>query len=766
MKTLYRTQLLLLACFLQFACKQGSSGRSAAKEEAIRKSVASAPVLSPGESMKKMRLEDGFEIKLVAAEPLVVAPVAMKFDEKGRIWVCEMVNYMPDVIGSGEEMPTGRVVILEDTNRDGVMDRRKVFIDKLILPRAIGLVENGILIGEPPNLWYVEIKNDKPGKKILVDSTYAAGGNPEHQANGLIHALDNWIYSANCVSRYRKKGNKWLIERTHSRGQWGISQDNDGRLFYNNNSENLLGDYFAPGFGASNPNQRNVSGYEEKIVTDNRVYPARPTPGVNRGYMEGVLDDSLRLKNFTAASGPVLYRGDLFGKEYQLNAFVGEPAGNLIKRNILEEKGYIVTGHQAYEEKEFLAGLDERFRPVTLCNGPDGALYVVDMYRGIIQHKTYLTEYLKGEIKSRQLTEPLSCGRIYKIVPRGKQTASTIVMPTAADSLVNLLGHANGWIRDKAQQLIVERKLTKVIPVLKQNVKQTGNPILVNHSLWTLEGLGALDSADIIPLLNHSNRKLQVQALTALPSVINKKSYTQYLSLLDQLADKNDTLSAPYIAFLVRYLRPYDSVAANNLALKIVKQHPGNEYIADAVISTMQGREEAFAKQVRSVVADTTVTINKTLIALVENIKNPKGKNSEALKKQFPRGVAIFNSVCQTCHGPDGNGIKALAPPLNKSEWVTGDKNKIVPIVLYGLTGPVQVNGKVYKAPEINGEMPGIGNNKDYSDKDIAEVLSFIRKSWSNSADNIKKEDVEDIRRKYSGRQKAFTIDELIKSQK
>nr|MBA2760530.1 dehydrogenase [Segetibacter sp.] len=466
------TQVILVICILQlFACKSDKQKDKHSNVDtiAIRRSITSAPVLTPQESIKKMQLEDGFEVKLVAAEPLVNSPVALKFDERGRIWVCEMINYMPDTIGTGEEKPTGKIVILEDSNRDGVMDTRKIFMDGLILPRALCLVENGILIAEPPNLWYVEINNDKPGKKILVDPKYAAGGNPEHQANGLFRALDNWIYSANCTSRYRKKGTKWLIERTHSRGQWGISQDNDGRLFYNNNSQNLLGDYFSPGFGATNTNQKNIAGYEDKIIADNRVYPSRPTPGVNRGYQEGVLNDSLKLVNFTAASGPVVYRGDLFGKDYQLNAFVGEPSANLIKRNIIEEKGFRVQGKQAYEGKEFLSSVDERFRPVTLYNGPDGALYVVDMYRGIIQHKTYLTEYLKGEIKSRQLTEPLSCGRIYKIVPKGKQAAAIATMPTNPDSLVKLLQHPNGWIRDQAQQMIVEKKMTQLAPALRRN---------------------------------------------------------------------------------------------------------------------------------------------------------------------------------------------------------------------------------------------------------------------------------------------------------
>jgi mono/diheme cytochrome c family protein len=387
------------------------------------------------------------------------------------------------------------------------------------------------------------------------------------------------------------------------------------------------------------------------------------------------------------------------------------------------------------------------------------------MYRGIIQHKTYLTEYLKGEIRSRQLTEPLTCGRIYKIVPKGKQTPANVSMPTNPDTLVRLLQHPNGWIRDEAQQLIVDKKLAQVVPALRQNVKQTNNPILAAHSLWALEGLGALQAEDVTPLLNQANWKLRVQALSVLPSLINKNSYRQYLPLINQLADNNDTLTAPYLAFVTQVIKPFDSVATNNLLLKIVKQQLNNVYISDAAISTIKGKEEVFAKQVRSIIPDTSLAINKKLYAVIDDIKNPGSRNIAALKREFPKGIAIFNSVCQTCHGVDGNGIKSLAPPLHKSEWVLGDKNKLIPIVLYGLTGPVKVNGKVYKAPEINGEMPGIGNNKDYKDEDIAQVLSFIRRAWSNKADRIKAEEVAAIRQKFAGRQKVFTAEELSKLQ-
>nr|WP_227006276.1 c-type cytochrome [Rufibacter latericius] len=708
-----------------------------------------------------MQVAEGFEVVLVAAEPLVSSPVALSFDEQGRMWVVEMTGYMPDTTGAGEDLPTGKIVILEDTNQDGVADTRKVFLDSLRMPRAICLVGDGILVAEPPSLWYYEIKQGKPGKRTLVDAAYAEGGNVEHQPNGLLRALDNWIYSAKSDKRYRKVGDTWVKQQTHFRGQWGISQDDAGRLFYNTNSENLLGDYFMPGFGAANQNQKAVAGFNEKIVANNSVYPIRPTTGVNRGYLEGVLDDSLRLVSFTAASSPLVYRGALFGKEHTGDVFVAEPAANLIKRNTLQTNGYLTTGKQAYKGKEFLASVDERFRPVSLYNAPDGSLVVVDMYRGIIQHKTYLTPYLKKEIAKRNLTQPLLSGRIYKIVPKNSKVRK-MTMPKDAVKLVKLLGHENGWIRDKAQQLLIDQEARRIIPELRQALVKSRNPLLVTHALWTLEGLNALRAEEVAFLLRHHDPLIRVQGLSALPSILSGATYQQFMPVFQEMVNKPDTLVAPYLAFLANHLRPFDQEGANSLLKQVVRKHPTNRYVADAVISSLSGREESFQKAMLSFVPDTATALHRQLQQVFAYKKEAQdNRNKEAVLKQFPRGAAMYATSCQTCHGPDGNGVKSLAPPLNHSEWVTGNKSRLAAIVLYGLTGPVNVNGHVYKAPEINGDMPGIGYSQNLPEEDVAELLSYIRKSWKNKASTVHPEEVKKVKQKFKNRQKAFTAEEL-----
>ncbi|WP_256005814.1 DUF7133 domain-containing protein [Pedobacter deserti] len=760
MNKIYTSGLLLLIILTLYQCQSYRKAASPNKEVGPV-DLSTSPVIPADQSIGKMQLEAGFDIELIAAEPLVTTPVAMVFDNRGRMWVAEMNGYMPDTLGTGEDLPNGNIVILEDTDNDGRADKRTVFLDSLILPRSLCLIEDGLLVAEPPNLWYYKIKDDKPISKTLVDNKYAVGGNVEHQPNGLLRGLDNWIYNAKSDTRYRKQGDKWLKEHTHFRGQFGISQDNYGRLYYNDNSSNVWGDYFSPGFGAKNSNQREVAGYNQRVVPNNKVYPIRPTPGINRGYMDGMLDDSLRLNNFTAACSPLIYRGDLFGDSYNFNAFVAEPSANLVKRNILTETGYIVKGQQAYKGKEFLASTDERFRPVALYNGPDGALYLLDMYRGIIQHKTYVTPYLSAQIKARNLTLPLNCGRIYRITPSGSKAKHTIV-PDNPAQLVGLLGHANGHIRDLAQQTLIDRKYKQAIPALKQAVRQTANPLLTIHALWTLEGLHALETNEVVNLLKNADTHIRLQALTVIPSVLHMQSAPVYIAALQHMLESNDEPALPYIAYLASYLKAYNQRAADELLLALAKRQPENKYLADAIVSNLEYREEAFAATLSQALPDTSVLVARQVRKAADNYWNKqKNRNPEVLARQFPKGAALFASSCQTCHGADGNGIKSLAPPLNKSQWVTGNKNRLISIVLHGLTGPINVNGHLYEAPEIAGDMPGIANSDEISDEDIAQLLSYIRQSWQNNSGKITAKEVTTQREKLKGRQKTFTQEEL-----
>ena len=230
------------------------------------------------------------------------------------------------------------------------------------------------------------------------------------------------------------------------------------------------------------------------------------------------------------------------------------------------------------------------------------------------------------------------------------------------------------------------------------------------------------------------------------------------------MINNNDTLAAPYIGYLAYYIQPYNAAAANKILMQLVSKYAANKYVADAVISNLQNKESEFLKEVIKTNPDTATVFARRLRKVIDDVAKAKTQsNQKKLAALYPRGAKIFTTLCQTCHGVDGNGTTALAPPLNKSNWVLGTKDRLIPIVLFGLTGPVNVADHLYKSPEINGDMPGIGSNDEYNDENIAQVINYIRNSWNNKASTITAKDVTDTREKFAGREKTFTMEELEK---
>lgn len=742
--------LLVLLSFLFANCNQ-------------KKKEDGAPVYSAEESLQHFQLADeNLEIHLVAAEPYVHAPVAIRFDARGRIWAVEMMDYMPDMDGMDEDdPPSGKIVILEDNDKDGQIDSRKIFMDSLLMPRALCFYDNGLLVAEPPNLWFVEINNDSVGNKYIVDSVYAVGENPEHRPNGLLRGLDNWIYSAKSEMRYRREKGEWVKEQTHFRGQWGITQDDYGRLFYNNNSKNLLGDYFLPGLGAGNPNQYDVSGFDGIIVRNTSTYPIHATPGITHGARPDELDDSLRLKSLTAACGPVIYRSSLLGEDYLGNAFVAGPAANIVKRDILYKDGFEVSGRQAYQNKEFLASDDERFRPVNLYNGPEGALYIVDMYRGIIEYAIYISPYLRDYIHQRKLAKPLNKGRIYKITPKGKNPLPPDLSKKTSEELVHLLNSPDAWVSATAQRLLTDQKKVDAVPLLRDQLQ---NNILLGkiRAFWTLEGLDTLRDVDIKEFLFSDQIQLQRHAIAAIVAQLDKQNAGEWLQqgmlLLDE---KTSPRLAPYLGFLAAGTVAYVPEDSKDFLMKLVLQFPNDPYVADAAISGLPGYEKPFLDKVRERVSDTSLVLIhhlKKVASDAERRKNPRKTGTK-----FPYGKRYYVSFCKACHGEDGQGIKSLAPPLAGSQWVTGDKEPLMAIVLHGMTGPVKVGDHVYDKSEIAGEMPAFGQVDKLSASSIAHILSYIRSSWSNDAESISGKEVMKFQNKHHDRKKPFTVESLRK---
>ena len=736
------------------------------KKDALRKQIdtVNAPVLTAAEALRRFVVQPGFSLQVAAAEPEVSAPVVMRFDDQGRMWVIEMNGYMPDTSGKVAPTPKGQVVILSDQNHDGVYDTRKVFMDSLMMPRALCLFSDGVLVADPPNLWFVENHGDTAGKKTLVDSHYAGPGNVEHQPNGLLRGLDNWIYNAKSAVRYRRVGkDKWIKEKTHFRGQWGITQDEFGRLYYNNNSANVIGDYLLPGLGGDNPHQHGAAGYVESVVGDTRVYPAHPTPGVNRGYMPGILDDSLRLVHFTAACGPVIFNSTAYGSDYFDNAFVAEPAGNLIKRDILTFEDNATHGKEAYKGAEFIASTDERFRPVDLEVGPEGNLYIVDMYRGIIQHKAFLTPYLAGEIMKRDLESPLTCGRIYRVVKEG-QSAQAPVFDRTPDSLVGYLSSDNAWLRASAHNLIVDKNMTGLAPALRTLMLKGSSLTGRIQAMWVLEGLGQLKTRELGALLPTAPLRLSQQVMAAAISLMGSRADAAYwLNAQGGWLDSSGEALAPYVAYLAGKALRYDPAAAEARLLKTAAAYPDDRMVADAVISALPDKEGAFLARYRKYAKDTSDAFITRIKKVILNAKQ-MAIAAEARKRMDKfqlAGMKLFATNCQVCHGVDGAGIRGLGAPLNGSDWVQGKPDVLLTIVLKGLSGPIKVEGKVLAPPVVGGDMPAMANNDQLNDEDIAQIVSYIRNAWNNRGDNVTADQVKAIRHRYQDREQSFTMQEL-----
>jgi mono/diheme cytochrome c family protein len=380
------------------------------------------------------------------------------------------------------------------------------------------------------------------------------------------------------------------------------------------------------------------------------------------------------------------------------------------------------------------------------------------MYRGIIQHKTYLTDYLKGEIKSRDLAQPHTFGRIYKVVPQKGKT-KMVTMPKNERSLVKLLESDNGWVRDKAQQTLIDKKMVSAGSRLREYLKDENKPLALIHSLWTLEGLEILKPEDIIPLLSKTNWHIRTQAITAISSIINRENYPSFLPALEALIIPKDSLTAPYIAFTVQKIQNFDASAGEKILNNLSKTFPENKYVADAIISNLQGKESTFLTSLEASNLNKNTLINKKLHQIVADIKKAEHDvNTKAAEQKYPKGAAIFKTSCMGCHGQDGYGIESLAPTLNNSDWVLGNKDKLIATILFGLTGPIVVNGEI---PKVTGDMPGIGQNAEFSDDDIAQTISYIRNAWSNNASKVSAEDIKKIREKFLDREKAFTMDEV-----
>ncbi len=466
----------------------------------------SARPLSPEEAVRTFSTPPGYRVELVAAEPLIESPILIDFDADGRLWALEMLSFLPDASGRDAREPLNRVVVLEDLDDDGRMDKRTVFADRLLMPRALKVLDQGVLVGEPPNLWLMRDTNGDltADTKTAVAGNYGnPGANIEHNANGTLWAMDNVIYSSEHAWNLRFRNGAFESVPALSRGQWQISQDDAGRVYRNVNDSPLFVDYTPAHYFLRNPNSARTRGLYELLIEqmDATIYPVRPTRGVNRGYRDPFFRSDGSSIVVQGAGTPTIYRGDQYPASVRGTALVTDSPTNLVHQfTIVDDGTGRLSARNTWPRGEFLASSDERFRPVSLASGPDGTMYVVDMYRGVVQAGGLWSEYLSAYIKSRSLELPVGRGRIWRVVHgtgasrRGPRPALSKATPA---TLVDALSHPNGWWRDMAQQLLVQRRDRSIAPALVTLARSAPDWRTRLHALWTLDGLDAIDPAAV-----------------------------------------------------------------------------------------------------------------------------------------------------------------------------------------------------------------------------------------------------------------------------
>jgi len=499
--------------------------------------------LEPAESAKAFDLSPGFRVELVASEPLIRSPVAMDFDENGRLFVAEFPEYNQYANPKGSK-ERGCIKMLEDTDGDGKYDKATVYAVDLDSPVAVACWDGGVFVGVVPDLWYfkdtdgdgkADVKRkvltgfdrDKAGEAMLNSfrwgpdnrfhiATGLAGGNlrdaEKPDAKPVLVRRQNILFDPRTST----------FEATSGGGQHGMTLDDWGDTFVCDNSNPIEHLIYDARYAARNPfvvapsplvdvnaagrypNLHRISPPEPWREARTRLRKDKLVPGSDEGGKP--------FGFFTGSTGVTVYRGDAYPAEYRGNIFVGEVANNLVYRAKLEPKGLTWSAVRAEKDREWLASKDIWFRPVQLANGPDGCLYVIDMYRELIEGAAFLPPEL---LKHVDVAGGIDRGRIWRIVPTDFKRPKPPRLGNATTAeLVALLEHPNGWHRDTASRLLYARQdKDAAVSALQQLTRESKSPLARMHALHALQGLKSLTSIEVIATLGDPHPRVREHAL-------------------------------------------------------------------------------------------------------------------------------------------------------------------------------------------------------------------------------------------------------------
>ena len=730
--------------------------------------------LAPAASLEKVRLPPGYRADIVAAEPMVQEPVWIAWDGNGAMYVAEMNSYMQDVHGTGTKTRrNGRIKRLFDDDGDGVMDRATVFVDHLLLPRMILALDERILVQETDSSSIVAYR-DTDGDGVADERTVLLEGEPsslsvEHQDSGLTWNLDNWMYTAQGGRRFRFTRGRWESERVLEQmtNQWGLGMDDTGVMYYSTNH--------VPG---RNFNQH---WYYWNLIGERWNWPRfnRPeigpeaAPGFQLTYRVQPIGDRAdqARTSWTSASGLSIYRGDALPAEAQGNLFLAEPCAHAVRRAVVErDEDGKRTLRNAQEKAEFFMSADFYCRPVSTHTGPDGGLYIVDMYRGIVQDAPWVPPEFARRIQGMGADQVKNRGRIYRILStRSESRPGPMLLDARPAALVEHLSHANGWWRDMAQRLLILRGDRAVIPLLEAMARSHANPLARLHAGWSLEGLDALTPALRDEKLRDDDPRLRAAAIRWHEPELRRAGGE---AVVARLAGCAKDAEPEVRRQLVLTLGWSETVPAREMIQDIAAADPGNSILSLATLTALyrqwnlpliariqEGRlfagirDEAKRDRARTIWSGGLEAWKRDESDLAKpRVRDP------ALVALIDRGARHYDQQCAACHGPDGRGVTppgaaALAPPLDGSARVNGPKEALTRILLHGLTGPI--DGRIYET----GQMAPLGSAMP--DDGVAAVLSYIRQAWGNDAPGIQPAEVAAIRRTAGPRATPWTLMDL-----
>ncbi len=579
-----------------------------------------ADALTPEEALKSFELNENFNIEIFASEPIVKDPVEMVFDEQGRAFIVEMPDY-PYKPENGKG--SGRIKMLVDTNGDNRMDKYFLFADSLLEATSILPWKGGLLVAAAPNIWYMK---DTTGdfkadiKEVLFSGFFA--GNSEAQITNLRFGIDNWIYASNhgqdgevmfskkpgapalpmknADFRFRLDRNQFELET--GPGQFGHTFDDFGHRFVTQNTIRIQHmvvpwrylhrhEYLPSKKGVTDISNGDLTMYQQTAAP---YWRAERSARRNKEYKEQQLD---RIEyadgHFTGASGGTIYGGNTFPENYYGNVFTGDVSGNLVHRDILtpltSSPTFAASRDSIHEKnKEFLTSTDPWFRPANLFSGPDGDLYVVDMYRQHIETPVSIPEDLKTDM---DFLAGIDKGRIYKITPKTPKSKSHPLVNLAKMSSfdkVKLLSDPNQFYRLQAQRILLERQDKTVIPAVIELFSKTPDPRTRLHAFFVLEGLNALNKDLVQQAVNDPSPGVREHGLIMAET---------YPILLPDIIKKtvDDNIGVAFQATLSLGEFPVSKSGA--ALVNVVNSHFKDPWFNVAVLSSNPGISDEFVEQ-------------------------------------------------------------------------------------------------------------------------------------------------------------------------